>query len=362
VAILSVVCTHSWLAGGMGDAFDWITTYGWMGVDLFFVLSGYLIGRQLLARFQRDGRLDLKAFYRQRAYRILPAYLVVVAFYFCFPSLRELPAIQPLWQFLTFTMNLFVVQDTGHAFSSAWSLCVEEHFYLVFPLAVLAVAPHASARRIGCLIVGLCVAGMIWRGFAWWQSAAPSAENGIWEMNIRRYMEMVYYPTYARLDGLLAGITLAIVSVHRKAWWERIQQRPNGLAIAGASVVGISTWIFDDVQTLIACVVGFPLLSIGLALLVAAGAAPGGVLAKVRVPGAGWMAAVSYSLYLSHKAVLSLAFRHLPAALTQHGVFTFACCLFAALCVAALLHYLVERPFLRLRDRKARSSMSPAVA
>lgn len=363
VAILSVVCTHSWLAGGMGHGFDWITTYGWMGVDLFFVLSGYLIGRQLLARFQREGQLDLKAFYRQRAYRILPAYLVVVAFYFCFPSLRETQAIQPLWQFLTFTMNLFVVQDSGHAFSSAWSLCVEEHFYLIFPLAVLAMAPHANVRRVAFIILGLCVAGMIWRGFAWWQSAAPSAEaGGVWEMNIRRYMEMVYYPTYARLDGLLAGITLAIISVHRKAWWERAQQRPNALALAGAGVAGISAWIFNDIQTLSACVVGFPLLSIGLALLVAAGAAPGGVLAKLRVPGATWIAAVSYSLYLSHKAVLSLAFKHLPAALTQHGILTFACCLLAALCVAALLHYLVERPFLRLRDRKARSSMAPAVA
>jgi peptidoglycan/LPS O-acetylase OafA/YrhL len=347
----------------MGDGFGWITTYGWMGVDLFFVLSGYLIGQQLLARFQRDGQINLKAFYRQRAYRILPAYLVVVAFYFCFPSLRDPPAIQPLWQFLTFTMNLFVVQDAGHAFSSAWSLCVEEHFYLVFPLAVLAMAPHANVRRVAGIILGLCVAGMIWRGFAWWQSAAPSAEDGgVWEMNIRRYMEMVYYPTYARLDGLLAGITLAIVSVHRKAWWERARQRPNALALAGAGVVGLSTWIFNDIQTFGACVIGFPALSIGLALLVAAAAAPGGVLAKVRVPGAAWMAAVSYSLYLSHKAVLGLAFKHLPAALTQHGILTFACCLLAALCVAALLHYLVERPFLRLRDWKARSSMAPAVA
>jgi peptidoglycan/LPS O-acetylase OafA/YrhL len=233
---------------------------------------------------------------------------------------------------------------------------VEEHFYLIFPLAVLAMAPHANVRRVASIILGLCIAGMIWRGFAWWQSAVPSAEaGGVWEMNIRRYMEMVYYPTYARLDGLLAGIT-------RKAWWERVQQRPNALALAGAGVVGISTWIFGDILTFSACVVGFPLLSIGLALLVAAGAAPGGVLANVRVPGAAWIAAVSYSLYLSHKAVLSLAFKHLPAVLTQHGVLTFACCLLAALCVAALLHYLVERPFLRLRDRKARSSLAPAAA
>jgi peptidoglycan/LPS O-acetylase OafA/YrhL len=141
-AILAVVCTHAWIAGGMGYGFGWIEDYGWMGVDLFFVLSGYLIGRQLLLRFKREGSLDLKAFYRQRAYRILPAYLTVVALYFCFPSLREQAAIQPLWQFLSFTMNLFIDQSVLHAFSSAWSLCVEEHFYLIFPLAVLILAPR----------------------------------------------------------------------------------------------------------------------------------------------------------------------------------------------------------------------------
>jgi peptidoglycan/LPS O-acetylase OafA/YrhL len=347
----------------MGNGFAWIETYGWMGVDLFFVLSGYLIGRQLLLRFKDDGQLNLKAFYRQRAYRILPAYLAVLVVFFSFPSLREQPVIQPLWQFLTFTMNLFVDQSTGHAFSSAWSLCVEEHFYLIFPLAVITVAPHASARRVAAIILGLCVAGMVWRGLAWWQSAVPSAEDGgVWEMNIRRYMEMVYYPTYARLDGLLAGITLAIVSVYRSVFWERAQRHPNVLALAGAVVVGISVWIFSNILTFEACVFGFPLLSIGLAFLVVAAAAPGGVLAKARVPGAGWMAAVSYSLYLSHKAVLSLAFKHLPAALTQHGLLTFACCLLAALCAAAILHYLVERPFLRLRDRAARGSVTQAAA
>jgi peptidoglycan/LPS O-acetylase OafA/YrhL len=345
----------------MGEGFGWIETYGWMGVDLFFVLSGYLIGRQVLVRFQRDGQLDLKAFYRQRAYRILPAFLAVVTVYFCFPSLREQPAIQPIWQFLTFTMNLFVDQRTGHAFSSAWSLCVEEHFYLVFPLAVLAMVPRANTRRVLAVMLGLCAAGMIWRGFAWWQSAAPSAENpAVWEMDIRRYMELVYYPTYARLDGLLAGIGLAILSVHRAALWERAQRRPNLLGALGAGVIAVSMWLFNDILTWQACIVGFPVLSVGLALLVAAGAAPAGVLAKARVPGAAWIAAVSYSVYLSHKAVLSLAFRHLPAALTHHGLLTFGCCVLAALCIAAMLHYLVERPFLRLRDRAAPLSAAPA--
>lgn len=363
VAIMSVVCTHAWIAGGMGHGFGWIEEYGWMGVDLFFVLSGYLIGRQLLLRFKREGSLDLKAFYRQRAYRILPAYLAVVALYFCFPSLREQAAIQPLWQFLTFTMNLFIDQGVMHAFTSAWSLCVEEHFYLIFPVAVLAMAPRADRRRVIAVCVAVIVFGMAWRGFAWWQFAALSTDgSGVWEMDGQRYMELVYYPTYARLDGLLFGVMLAILSVYHAAMWERMQRHPNLLALLGAATVGCSAWIFRDIFTFTACVAGFPMLSLGLALLVAAAASPNGVLARVRLPGVSWLAAVSYSIYLTHKAMLKLASKHLPVSLTHHGMLTFACCLLVALAAAAVLHYLVERPFLLLRDRAKKSAVAMAAA
>jgi peptidoglycan/LPS O-acetylase OafA/YrhL len=362
-AIVSVICTHAWVAGGMGYGFGWIEHYGWMGVDLFFVLSGYLIGRQVLVRFKQDGDLDLKAFYRKRAYRILPAYLTVVALYFCFPFLREQEAIQPLWQFLTFTMNLFVNQDTMHAFSSAWSLCVEEHFYLVFPVAVIAIAPRANARRLITIFLGVVLFGLLWRGLAWWQSSAIASDgSGVWEMNSRRYMELVYYPTYARLDGLLAGVALAILSVYRTVLWERMQRHPDWLALLGVATVGFAVWIFRDIFTFAACVAGFPILSLGLALLVVSATSPGGLLATARVPGASWIAAISYSLYLSHKAVLKLASRHLPASISNHGILTFTCCLAVALVAAAVLHYLVERPFLRLRDRAGRRTVALAGA
>jgi peptidoglycan/LPS O-acetylase OafA/YrhL len=357
-AIVSVICTHAWIAGGMGYGFGWIETYGWMGVDLFFVLSGYLIGHQLFVRHARDGRLDLKAFYRQRAYRILPAYLVVVALYFAVPDMREQPAIQPLWQFLTFTMNLFVNQRVPHAFSSAWSLCVEEHFYLVFPLAILGLASMASTRRIVAVLVGLMLIGMAWRGFAWWQSATPVDGQGPWQMDVWRYMGQVYYPTYARLDGLICGVALAMLSVYRKSLWDRLQRHANALTLSGAFIVLFATWIFQNTLTFAACVFGFPVLSIGLALLVASAASPAGVLGKTRLPGVGWIAGASYSIYLTHKATLNIAAHYLPASLGHRGIVSFLCCVLVVVCVAAVLHYLVERPFLHLRDRQRRVVLS----
>jgi len=360
LAIVLVICTHSWLAGGMGYGFGWIESYGWMGVDLFFVLSGYLICHQLFTRYERSRQLDLKTFYRQRAYRILPAYLVVLAIYFAAPGLREQPVIQPLWQFLTFTMNLFVGQRVPHAFSSAWSLCVEEYFYLLFPLAILALAPKISATRVVAVFTALMLLGMAWRGFAWWRFAVPANVSGVWEMDIWRYMQLIYYPTYARLDGLMCGVALAMLSVYRQPLWQRLQQRANTIALLGIIIVGFAAWIFRDTLTFAACVVGFPVLSIGLALLVASATSPSGLLGKARVPGVAWIAGASYSIYLTHKATLKIASHYLPDFLNHRGIVTFLCCVLVAIAVAALLHYLVERPFLRLRDRGRRDVLLPA--
>jgi peptidoglycan/LPS O-acetylase OafA/YrhL len=243
----------------MGTGFGWIAQYGWMGVDLFFVLSGYLIGRQVLTQFKHEGSLDLCAFYRQRAYRILPAYLVVVALYFGLPALREQSAIQPAWQFLTFTMNLFVDQSTMHSFSSAWSLCVEEHFYLVFPLIVIAFAPRSNKWRLIAALFCIVAFEMAWRGYAWWQSAGPASDgSGLWEMDGHRYMELIYYPTYARLDGLLAGVAIAVLCVYRPALWRHAQKRANSITLLGSATVCASAWLFRDIYTLPACVLGFP--------------------------------------------------------------------------------------------------------
>src|SRR5256885_7035104 len=133
-AIVWVMLFHSFLVGGLGPNFEWLSRFGWAGVDIFFVLSGFLIGTQVLRPLERGEKLSIPAFYARRAWRILPAFGAVLALYACFPSLREEPGLQPWWQFATFTMNLLIDYSHNRAFSHAWSLCVEEHFYLVFPL------------------------------------------------------------------------------------------------------------------------------------------------------------------------------------------------------------------------------------
>jgi len=137
VAIVAVMLYH--LKPFLPESMTAVAQFCWMGVDLFFVLSGYLIGMQLLRPYASGERPSVREFYRRRAYRILPAYLVVLWLYLVFPAWRESPVLPSLWQFLTFTVNLFFVDFSHHAFSHVWSLCVEEHFYLVLPLEAIRV-------------------------------------------------------------------------------------------------------------------------------------------------------------------------------------------------------------------------------
>ncbi len=124
-----------------------VRTYGWLGVDVFFVLSGFLIGSQLFKEISRTGRVDIKSFYIRRAFRIFPAFFTVLGLYALFPILRDAPTMQPLWSFATFTVNFNFDPRVGRAFSQAWSLCVEEHFYLTLPILVLLLYRRINAKR-----------------------------------------------------------------------------------------------------------------------------------------------------------------------------------------------------------------------
>ncbi|MDO1528738.1 acyltransferase [Fulvimonas sp. R45] len=340
IAIVWVMLFHSWMIGGLAQPFQAVADYGWMGVDLFFVLSGYLIGSQVLAPLCRGEPLRLGEFYLRRAFRILPAFLVVLVVYAGFPSLREAPGMQPVWQFLTYTMNLLIDYRYNPAFSHAWSLCVEEHFYLVFPLLAWLLSRRPSRLATVSTCAGVMLAGMLLRGHA--------ALRGM------DFLESIYYPTWTRLDGLLAGVMLAVLQTWCPALWARLQVRANALAPLGMIVVAAAIWLFRDRTSLAADVLGYPLLALGLALVVAAATSRQGWLGRRGVPGAGWIAAVSYSLYLSHKLAMHQVQQVLADHPAIHGWLAFAAYAATILATGATLHYLVERPFLRLRSRLLR--------
>lgn len=344
IAIVWVMCFHTFLIGGLGPDWEWLTRFGWAGVDVFFVLSGFLIGSQWLQALQRGTPPSLPSFYWRRAWRILPAFAVVLAVYLAFPALREAPGLEAGWQFASFTLNLFIDYGRNQAFSHAWSLCVEEHFYLVFPLLALWMTRRPSAPRFMALCAGLVLGGIALRGGVWLHNDALQPERP-W------FIEDIYYPTWMRLDGLLAGVMLAALRVYRPALWARLQARSTWLVVAGLALAAVALLLFRNRTGLLANTFGWPLLSWAFGLLVLAASAPQGWLGRLALPGTGWLAAVSYSLYLSHKLAMHAVQTWIAPALPWQGAALFPVYAGVILAVGAALHYAVELPGLRLRER-----------
>ncbi|MFT3763880.1 MAG: acyltransferase [Pseudoxanthomonas sp.] len=344
IAIVWVMCFHSWVVGGLGPDWSWLSRYGWMGVDLFFALSGFLIGSQVLKPLAEGQRLSFKDFYTRRAFRILPAYWLVLSLYLLWPGFREMPDMEPGWKFATFVLNLSIDYGKG-AFSHAWSLCVEEHFYLLFPLLAALLLRRPATWKFAVVCAAVVLGGVALRSGIWLHDHAvdPGFDLRNW------FLEDIYYPTWNRLDGLLMGVMLAAWKTFRPQAWARARAHANAFGLAGIAVMALALWLFRDRGGLLVNVVGWPVLSAGMALLVFAGAGRDSLIGRWRVPGAGWLAAISYSLYLVHKAVYHVVQAQWGDALAGGGFVAFCAYGIAAIAAGALLHYAVERPFLRLR-------------
>jgi len=329
-----------------------VATFGWMGVDLFFALSGFLIGGQLFRPYARHEPEHFGLFYLRRLFRTLPPYLVVVALYFTVPVFRERRTIEPLWQFLTFTENLFIDFSQPRAFSHVWSLCVEEQFYLVAPIVVFGLMRRPAPWLAAAFCGGLLIGGMVLRGYIWLHDLGPiqHVTNGPASFN-QLWNERIYYPTWTRLDGLLDGMVFAAIRALRPGLWTMLMQRANLILIVGLAAVAVAIGLFVNQQAFIPTVIGYPILSFGMACLVAAGATPYSLIGRWRVPGAAAVAAMAYSLYLTHKQVYHMVHLLVGQQMDQKPVLASLIYSGAALAAGALLYVTLERPALRLRDR-----------
>lgn len=323
---------------------------GWIGVDLFFVLSGFLIGSQLLKPYVTGQRLSLKKFYIRRAYRILPAFVVVLLLYIAVPLWREAPGSDAWWQYATFTWNLLLLRyPEQRAFSHVWSLCVEEHFYLCLPPLLLLLMRRPSVWKT-CLVLLLIVVGGIGLRAYLLERVIRVAEDAQGVMMMR----YVYYPTYSRLDGLAIGVALAVVRTFRLLWWNRLTRFGNVFCCLGLASVagglGLCGFNYPNPDLPASILFAFPALALGFGLLVASAVCEEGVFSK-RVPGAAALASSAFSLYLTHKSVAH-ATHHLFPELTREADWrSFAIYGLACAGVGSLLYFGIERPFLRLRVR-----------
>ena len=321
--------------------------FGWIGVDLFFVLSGYLIGGQLLSSgiSHPGSRIPFGRFFARRALRILPAYFVVLAIYVFLPSWREYPEMFPPWKFLISVQNIGL--RGGTAFSHAWSLAVEDQFYLVLPFILLLILRLRHSALIVPFAIGL--GGVALR---WFLAVQNLGETGV---DFRAFQTWIYYATWSRLDPLVLGVALAAIEKFRPSWWQRLIKLAPWLGLPALGLIGYGLFLGEtDYITVTAAVWQFPLIALGMAGLLLCGLTPHLPFSRVPIPGAAFIASIAYSAYLVQKLVIhfvaqwcanhGIALTSLPALL---GV---QLCIYAA---ATILFLGIERPFLQLRHRIA---------
>lgn len=348
IAIMMVLFYHyrmfqhpHWLDESIG--------FGWTGVDLFFVLSGYLISSPLFVNIAAQKQISLPDFFIKRFFRIIPAYLALLIIYFLIPAFREKEALPPLWKFLTFTQNFhFDIKNFG-TFSHVWSLCVEEHFYLFFPLVLVALIHFKAVKKGAPVLLAVFIFGFLARLYSWYILISPEAGQSTFGITWYKYM---YYPTYNRLDGLLAGIAIAALFAFRPAVKERITKHGNIILLMGILVLTSAVYFCADQKSFHASIFGYPLISAGYGLLVIAAISPSCILYRFNSRTTAFIAKVSFVLYLSHKGVIHLVQPLLiKTGLAPKGTVMFAACLAAAMLGALLLNKIIEAPSLRLRQR-----------
>jgi peptidoglycan/LPS O-acetylase OafA/YrhL len=325
-----------------------VAGFGWTGVDLFFVLSGFLISGQLFNTIARGEIVSMSEFFIKRFFRILPPFLVVLTLYFTFPSLREWGHPSPLWRYLTFTLNFGLDLKKYGTFSHDWSLCVEEQFYLVLPLILWLFTYLNAGKKAIYLIVLLFIAGFALRLWGWYHFAEPILSTDNFSVVWNKY---IYYPTYNRLDGLLTGVSIAGLFTFYPRLKNWVDKRSNIILLVGLIVLLLAYLVSTPQDTFYTCLFGFPLISIAYGIILAAMVSPSNILFNAKSWLTAQIATLSYSIYLSHKIIIHLTQNLLQKeGMDKNSNLTMLICIIACVAGALVLRYVVEKPALRLRN------------
>lgn len=355
VSIVIVLVAHMDHLKGLSPFFREFAAEGQTGVNVFFVISGYLITRLLVIETHRHGSIDVRAFYLRRARRILPAllaYLAVLALLVLL-GIVAVPwseVISSALYYRNFAMHPGHSSLTGHI----WSLAVEEHFYLVWPV-VLAVCGTSDRLRAALWTMG---AALLFRLFILFLMADPLYPLAFW--------------TPCRTDTIMAGCILALFTVGKGS--------ESGKPLLGGNVVAASAFAILIVSRLLghlnlmevhAHFLGSHVLN--LLPLYRGVLSPSVDAATIAVcvhwclvrpksmmgvflnrPVVEWCGRISYSLYLWHALFFASPGENI---LHADPWLAFAC----SIGMAAASHYFIERPFLRIPVSSGHETPGPGL-
>jgi peptidoglycan/LPS O-acetylase OafA/YrhL len=299
--------------------------FGWAGVDLFFVLSGFLVGRLVFREEVKTGTFDYPRFFVRRALKLWPVlyvYLVVAI------ALSGEPFMSFAPQIGLHVQNYLVPSQAHHL----WSLAVEEHFYLAVGLLLPMAMRKMKTGAIASVLLSLIIAALMAR----YAGAALGATPNDLQMQ-----------TQYRVDGLSAGVLLALVYVRcpdmfaRVVKWKLAWLAVTVAGIVWLSVVSKGSWLGSTLGFSVSWITG-----LGFLLLTYRS----GIDRWARWPSLAlaFLGAYSYSLYIWHVAVAKIAngkLASLPLPLKVLAAYG------AAIAVAVVMTLIIERPILAVRDR-----------
>jgi peptidoglycan/LPS O-acetylase OafA/YrhL len=351
LAILLVMSTHcaQVFSGSGGEAPNWLMRMpfvqgGWIGVDLFFALSGFFIGKQLWKEFNDSGSVDIPRFVLRRGLRIWPLYFTVFALSALSFVLLSKP-LPRLWPEGFFISNYF----TGSIVPGSWSLSSEEQFYLTVPTLILLLSfITRSMRAMRWLFYFFLALSPVVRAWTWQHVGGFGASV---DLGNRLMLQHIYFPFHTHLDGLIIGMIFSNFATDKEAQTQGLLARPwvlLSLGCASAVVLKMANHVIFEYT-------GLALIFGSLVWLCVR--TQGNWLTKFL----GWrgfylVSKLSYGMYLMHQFVMPPAVRWatgelgiLPTPLQFIAAFAFN--LAMTLALAAAGYVAIEYPFLQLRTR-----------
>lgn len=305
---------------------------GELGVDVFFVLSGFLITTLLLNEHAREGRISLRAFYRRRALRLLPALFTMLAVYLAVAgalyAAGRWNAERLHGALRAAGVGTFYVANVAAAYSDRltgdlnhlWSLAAEEQFYLVLPLLLVVCLRFAlGPRRLMLLLAAILAFVLVHRAQLVLSGNYAAARHA-------------FYGPDCRADGLIVGCIAGIAYTHRLV--PRLLMRAAAVAMPLVALILVVGAPFAPKMLIV-----LPLLNVAVAVVIVKLAERVDTGRGLCHPGVVYVGRISYGLYLWHPLTI--------AALGPVGAL-------AALPVAAASYRFVEQPCLRRRRRPER--------
>jgi len=252
-AIIPVMLLHTLeFTSNIPEAIKYLMAYGWIGVDLFFVLSGFLIGSQAFAEENSSNMKNLKIFWIKRWFRTFPLYYFVLLVYlFIKPIAVNKPFGDESFKFFFYIQNYLTPKD----FVQSWSLCIEEQFYLIFPLLFFLFQFKKMPRYIW---IFPALISIFFRFQNYYSGQVAS--------NLSLLAEHYQFPFHTHLDGISFGLLLAGYKDHWRNWSFKKYAFPLGLLALAMTLFYIEPTNFYEktISSYFLLSVSFSLILIGV--------------------------------------------------------------------------------------------------